>query len=75
MQNRRRNFLFQFTKTSIKLKLTTLYGAGIQAGIGIYGALQHFEQSDYWSTNANGMLNSVAHTKMVNKYKMLWDSA
>jgi hypothetical protein len=29
----------------------------------VYGALQHFEQSDYWPTNADGMLNSVAHTK------------
>jgi hypothetical protein len=63
MQNRRRNFLFQFTKTSIKLKLTTLYGAEIQVRIGIYCALQHFEWSDYWPTNADGMLNSVAHTK------------
>jgi hypothetical protein len=63
MQSRRRNFLFQFTKTSIKLKLATLRGAEIQARIGIYGALQHFERSDYWSTNADGMLNSVAHTK------------
>jgi hypothetical protein len=63
MQNRRRNFLFQFTKTSIKLKLPTLSGAEIQARMDAYCALQHFEQSDYWPTNADGMLNSVAHTK------------
>jgi hypothetical protein len=63
MQNRRRNFLFQFTKTSIKLKWATLYGAEIQPRIGIYCALQHLERSNYWTTNADGMLKSAAHTK------------
>jgi hypothetical protein len=61
MQNRRRNILFQFTKTSIKAKLTTLLGAGIQAKIVGYVALQHFSASDSWSTNANGMPISFAH--------------
>jgi hypothetical protein len=61
MQNRRRDILFQFTKTSIKAKLTTLLGAWVQAKSASYVALQHFAASDSWSTNANGMLISFAH--------------